>query len=153
MSFFSRNGNPKKLLIFQEATFQAQEISKIHLEKFRIISWKKAFLLFQKTETSKKFFKILYISGNGFSCVLGKVYSEPSYIQNPDIFRTIRIFKTLVHSEPKTYSEHCQTSTMEPLSISIKNFLIFSLEKAFLIFQKTIPYISGNGTLFWLTWL
>ena len=35
------------------------------------------------------------------------------YIQNPGIFRTRSIFGTLVYSEPETYSEHCQISTME----------------------------------------
>ena len=54
-----------------------------------------------------------YISGNGTFLCFGKVYSEPWYIQNPNIFKTRSIFKTLVYLEPETYSEHCQTSTME----------------------------------------
>ena len=33
--------------------------------------------------------------------------------QNPSIFRTRSISKTLVYSEPEAYSEHFQTSTME----------------------------------------
>ena len=65
-----------------------------------------------------------------------------SYIQNRGIFRT------LVYSEPKAYSEHYQTSTMESFSFNIKIFLIFSQKKAFLIFRETIPYISGIGTVF-----
>ena len=32
-------------------------------------------------------------------------YLEPWYIQNPDIFRTRSIFRTLAYSEPEAYSE------------------------------------------------
>ena len=33
LSYISGNGNPKKLLIFQEVTFQAQKIKRNHSEK------------------------------------------------------------------------------------------------------------------------
>ena len=75
------------------------------------------------------------------------IFSE-SYIQNPDIFRNRRIFRTLVYSEPNAYSEHYQTSTMESFSFNIKIFLIFSQKKAFLIFRETVSCISGIGTVF-----
>ena len=35
------------------------------------------------------------------------------YIQNPAIFRTRGIFRTLVYLKSETSSEHCETSTME----------------------------------------
>ena len=39
------------------------------------------------------------------------------YIQNPGIFRTRSIFRTLVYAEPEAYSEHCRTSKMEQFAI------------------------------------
>ena len=53
--------------------------------------------------------KIPYASGNRTFLYVGK-----------DAFRT------LVYSEIETYSKHCKTSTMEPFSFNIKQFLIFS---------------------------
>ena len=38
---------------------------------------------------------------------------QERYIQNPDIFRTKSIFRTLVYLGSEAYSEHRQTSTME----------------------------------------
>ena len=35
------------------------------------------------------------------------------YFQNPNVFRTRSIFRTLVYAELETYSGHYQTSTME----------------------------------------
>ena len=35
------------------------------------------------------------------------------YIQNPRIFRTRSIFRTLTYLKPRTYSEHRQTARME----------------------------------------
>ena len=37
-------------------------------------------------------------------------------IQNTSIFRTRDTFRTLVYSEPEAYSEHSQTSTIEPFA-------------------------------------
>ena len=121
------------------------------LKKF-LYFLKKSFSNFQETE---------------FSYISGKIYSEPWYIQNPGIFRTRSIFRTLVYLELEAYSEpwyiqnsRCQTSTMEHLakivqkikkkflyfltfqemklsSSDIKKFLIFSQKKAVLIFQET----------------
>ena len=56
--------------------------------------------------------KILYVSGNGTFLYFRKwkfLILRESYIQNPSIFRTRRIFGTLVYLEPGSYSEHCQT--------------------------------------------
>ena len=68
------------------------------------------------SSTIKKFIMLSYILGNGnpekkllmfqetvLSYISGEVYSEPWYIQNPNIFRTTSTFKTLVYSEPNTY--------------------------------------------------
>ena len=72
--------------------------------------------------------KILYISGNGTFLYFGKsilrilklrnflVFRE-RYIQNPAIFRTRGIFRTLVYLKSETSSEHCETSTMERFAI------------------------------------
>ena len=68
--------------------------------------------------------QIFYISGNGTFSYFGKdmfrivilrnflVFRE-RYIQNPAIFRTRGIFRTLVYLKSETSSEHCETSTME----------------------------------------
>ena len=60
--------------------------------------------------------------------------------QNPSIFRSRTIFRTLVYWKPKAFSEHCQTSAIErlaknsclahfsastPKNVSLKNFLYF----------------------------
>ena len=55
---------------------------------------------FSETEVSYIFFKKVFL-----------VFLE-RYIQNTDIFRIRSTFRTLVYSEPETYSEHCQTSMM-----------------------------------------
>ena len=61
-------------------------------KKFLIFSQKKPFLIFRKRN-----FLIFW----------------EKYIQNPEMFRTRSIFRTLVYSKSEAYSEHCQTSTME----------------------------------------
>ena len=88
--------------------------------------------------------KLLICQQTEVSYISGRVYSKPWHTQNPNIFRTTSIFRTLVYSEPEAYSKHCETFTMESFSFNIKKSLIF---------QETIPYISGNGTFFLLTWL
>ena len=82
--------------------------------------------MFQEKGTPKN---SLYFRKRNFLILRGR------YIQNPNIFRTATIFRTLVYAEPEAYSEHCQTSTMEPVSFNIKKFLLF---------QKIIRYISGT---------
>lgn len=44
---------------------------------------------------------------------LRKVLLLESYIQNPGILRSGNIFRTVVYSEPKAYSEHCQILMMK----------------------------------------
>ena len=86
------------------------------------------------------------------------------YIQNPAIFRTRSIFRNLVCSKPETYSEHCQTSTIEHfakiatwrtfqamlinkstpgkwnfLTLTLKNFLYFLKRKLFLYLTRRKP--------------
>ena len=76
-------------------------------------------------------------------------YSELWYTQNPGIFKTRVIFRTPVYtklrhvqsqrhvqkpglfrilrySEPKTYSEHCQTSTMKRFDKQLTAIIIFA---------------------------
>ena len=98
--------------------------------------------------------KILYISGK----------RNFLYISGNETFLNFGkgIFKTLVCSKPKTYSEHFQTSTMErfakiatwcafqpqapklfskkiPKKPALKRFFIFSQKKVFLIFSQKGP--------------
>ena len=59
------------------------------------------------------------------------------YIQNPSIFRTRSIFRTLVYLEPETYSEQRQSSAMECFAKNsyLAQFLIFSeMKLSWLIF-------------------
>ena len=72
------------------------------------------------------------------------VYSELWYIQNTGIFKTRDIFRNLVYSElqdikkpgisrtlecwkPKSYSEHCQTSTIEFFAKVVKSCNYFEI--------------------------
>ena len=69
-------------------------------------------------------------------------YLQPWYIQNPDIFRTIsifrtlayspawyiqnhRIFRTLAYSKSEPYSEPCQTSTMKCFVKTVNGYHFF----------------------------
>ena len=88
---------------------------------------RKLFLYFRKRKPRKK---SLYFRKRNFL-----IFRE-RYIQGLYISSTTSIFGTLVHSKPEAYSKHCQTSKMESFSFNIKKYLIF---------QETIPYISGNG--------
>ena len=96
-SYISGNGNP---------------------EKVSYIFWKESFSCVSGNGNSEQ---ILYISGNRTLSYFGKgifrtlTYLEPWYIQNSSIFRTRSIFRTLLYSEPESYSEHYQTSTMKSL--------------------------------------
>ena len=85
-SYISGNGNPKKLLIFQEVTFQAQKIfKKIHPEKISYIFSKESFSYISGNGNPEK---IRYISGNGTFLYFGK-----------------GIFRTLAYLELERYSE------------------------------------------------
>ena len=84
---------PKKFLTF----FLKKPCS----EKVSYIFSKKSFSNFQETELFHIFFK------QGFLLFWER------YIQDLGIFRTRSIIRTLVYSEPETYSEHCQTFTMK----------------------------------------
>ena len=102
--YISGNRNPKKLLIFEELTFQAQEIKKIHPKKI---------LIFQEMETKKKcimfsqyFLIFSFISKNGNKekkpSYFGKRYFfifRKKYIQNPGIFRNLTYLELEVYSE------------------------------------------------------
>ena len=74
-------------------------------------------------------------------------YSEPWYIQNPDIFKTRNIFRTLVYSEPRCTENYgifktqglfrylrCQTSTMKRFvkTVNGKWFRNISLRRSLL---------------------
>ena len=123
---------PRKFVIFHETKVP---------KKVLVCSQKKTFGIFLEMEAPKKAcifqkMKLSYISR--------KVYWEPIYIHNPIIFRTTSKFRTLVYSNQERYSQHCQTSKIEPFSFIIQEILSF---------RKTILYISRNGTFFLLTCL
>ena len=119
--YISGNRNPKKLLIFEELTFQAQEIKKIHPKKI---------LIFQEMETKKKcimfsqyFLIFSFISKNG------NKEKKPSYFGKRYFF----IFRILVHCVPETYLEHCQRFTMErPAKIATQRTFLYSWKGSFL---------------------
>ena len=78
--------------------------------------WKlsQKFILFQEPYISEKR-NFLYFRKGIFGALAQlqiEAYPEPWQIQNPDIFRTRNMFRTLVYLEPETYSEHCQISTL-----------------------------------------
>ena len=110
---------------------QKKKKKQIHYEKIFYTSrngnsdknsniFSKESLYFRKWEP----LKILYISGNGTFLYFGKsilrilklrnfLILRERYIQNPAIFRTRGIFRALLYLKSETYSEHCETSTME----------------------------------------
>ena len=90
-------------------------------------SLKKFLIPFLKNLTWRSFLYVLKKSFSNFqemklSCVFFKnvFFYSPFflYIQNPIIFRTRSIFRTMLYSEPETYSEHCQTSRMKSFAKS-----------------------------------
>ena len=95
----------KKFLIFSE---KIPNFLKTESPKKLLYFRKRNFLILQKTElfytSEKELFKktFLYFSKRNFT-----IFRE-RYIQNPRIFRTRSIFRTLVYLEPETYSEHYQ---------------------------------------------
>ena len=115
-SYISGNGNPKKLLIFQEVTFQAQNIKNPSRENFlyfRIPKAPKNFLYFLKRKLFIYFRKRKPRKNSLFFRKRNFLKFAESYIQNTSIFRTKSVFRILVYSQPEAYSEHCQTSTMK----------------------------------------
>ena len=121
----------------------------MELSSFNIKKILKYFLLLQETETPKKNHfisgngnskKASYISGDGTFSYFRKrnfLIFWKRYIQNPDVFRTRSIFRTLVYLEPETYSKYCQTSTMERFaknSYLAHFFILPEIELSSLIF-------------------
>ena len=106
---------PKIILIFLTKKTCSERFSYIFSKKAFLISRKRNFLIFQER-----------------------------YIQNPIIFRTRSIFRTLAYSEPKAYLEHCKPSTMESFTRSsyLTNFPR-SPQKPCYVLGKY--YISRNG--------
>ena len=115
-SYISGNGNPKKLLIFQEVTFQAQNIKNPSRENFlyfRIRKPQKNFLYFLKRTLFIYFRKRKPRKNSLFFRKRNFLKFAESYIQNTSIFRTKSLFRILVYLQPEVYSEHCQRSTMK----------------------------------------
>ena len=121
----------------------------MELSSFNIKKILKYFLLLQETETPKKNHfisgngnskKASYISGDGTFLYFRKrnfLIFWKRYIQNPDVFRTRSIFRTLVYLEPETYSKYCQTWTMERFaknSYLAHFFILPEIELSSLIF-------------------
>ena len=101
-------------------------------------------------------------------------YSEPWYIQNPDIFRTRSIFRTLAYvelwyiqnplifrtlafSNSEAYSEPCQTSTMKHFAKIVNGYNYFcsnSFPRSLLhetnimkqLLQRSLFYIKNYAT-------
>ena len=100
-------------------------------EKVSYIFSKKP-LIFWKRKSQKN----PYISGNRTFLNFPKrnffIFWQ-KYIQNPSIFRTRSIFRTLVYLEPKTYSEHCQKIA---LSYILRNGTFWHKIKKVFVFRK-----------------
>ena len=120
------------------------ELSSFNIKKFLNI-----FFYFRKRKLRKKNHfisgngnskKASYISGDGTFLYFRKrnfLIFWKRYIQNPDVFRTRSIFRTLVYLEPETYSKYCQTSTMERFaknSYLAHFFILPEIELSSLIF-------------------
>ena len=135
------SGQPLFNLVHDKITYESSNIqgflvhfpaiaSKFFPKRFLIFSQKKVFLIFQEMELSsskiRKFLILTGLSPQNFS--LKNFFSEKDflifrrrnlliyremYIQNPGIFSTREIFRTVAYSEAKAYSEHCRTSMMK----------------------------------------
>ena len=86
------------------------ELSSPKIRKFLILLGLIPFFYFLKKKKKKKNQEI-QLSFIFFKKVVFIFWER--YIQNIAICRTRSIFRALVYSEPKAYSEHCQTSKME----------------------------------------
>ena len=143
---------------------------KIHLKKISYtpeisyIFLKDSFFLFWNRKTPKK---NPYISGKGTFLYFAKgifrtltyleieANSEPFYYQNPDIFRTKSIFRTLTQymQNPRHIQNTVKHLRWNLLALILRNFL-YSLRRKFflyfgkqyLMFQETeLSYISGEN--------
>ena len=98
-------------------------------------------------------------------------YSELSYIQNPGIFKTRHIFRTLVYPKPwhiqnqkhiqnlklfrtlgysklKAYSETCQTSTMERFEKQLMAIIILVYYNYFCNISFSCPLVHEMNMIF-----
>ena len=118
-------------LVIEPCTFQhkPQKEQKVHPEKISynsgnenaengsyIFLKRKLFLYLRERKPLKN---TLYLRKRNFL-----IFRE-RYIQNPNMFRTTSISRTLVYSELETHSKHCKISTMNPFSFNIKKFVLF----------------------------
>ena len=93
------------------------------------------------------------------------VYSELWYIKNPGILKTRGIYRTLVYpklwhiqdpglfrtlgySKPETYSEPCQTSTMEHFGKQITAIIIFASYNYFCFISFSSPSVHETNLIF-----
>ena len=75
-------------------------------------------------------------------------YSEPWYIQNPDIFKTINIFRILVYSEPRC-TENSGTFKTQGLFRHLRWSVLWKqlTENSFAILARGIFYFMK-----WISW-
>ena len=109
-------------------------------EKVSYIFSKKP-LIFWKRKSQKT----PYISGNGTFLNFPKrnfFIFRQKYIQNPSIFRTRSIFRTLVYLEPKTYSEHCQKIALS--YISRNGTFWYKIKKVFVFRKKELSSLKNK---------
>ena len=147
------------------AHFSASALQIFPLKKFFIYFFKKASLKKFFIFSQKIFFKF---QETELSYVFLKVYSEPQHIQNqkhiqnPGIFRTRGICRTLLNICDGTFCKNSYLAHfLRPSSENKKNsyfflyfgkwnFLTVTLRKLYLYFgnrnPEKIPYISANRT-------
>ena len=110
-----KKSNPKKIpYISGNGTFQSAPTKRKPRKNSYIFS-KESTSYVSRNGNLKK---IPYISRNGtFSYFRKGIFQTLGhleiYIRGLSIFRTTGTFRTLAHSEPEAYLEHCQTSMME----------------------------------------
>ena len=98
-------------------------------------------LIFWKRKSKKN----PYISGNRTFLKFPKrtfFIFRQKYIQNPSIFRTRSIFRTLVYLEPKIYSEHCQKIALS--YISRNGTFWHKIEKVFVFRKKELSSLKNK---------
>ena len=80
----------------------------------------------------------MYIQTYSEPCVT-LAYSEPCYIQNPGIFRT------MTYLEPEAYSELCQTSTMERFAKIIDGYNCFrNISLSLSLLYEIYAFLQGR---------
>ena len=84
-----------------------------------------------------------------------EVYSGPWCIQNSGVFRTRDIFRilgyffrALGYSEPKAYSEPCQSSMMERFKKQLKSIIIFTSYNYFQNISFSCPPVHEINMIF-----